>query len=178
MLFNNVINWTSSRFYEKVYWIVCRWTKMNLFFACLWQVCEFCCVDLKKESIVCWCCHFKWAACISLSCSDMACGFVMFVRVNSDGLFVKVAGTNRARCRGVAAFVIGGGWSSASQESWRAFALRSKLGGSILCPKAISTSSDVERWASVMASPSLIIWSSNGIPSCPRCSFDMTLTKL
>ena len=46
-------------------------------------------VDLKKESIVRWCCHFKLATCNLISFSDVAYSFITFVGVNSNRLSIK-----------------------------------------------------------------------------------------
>ena len=98
-------------------------------------------MDLKKELLVCWSCHFKLATNISLSFSDVVYNFIIFARVNPIGLSIKNVANNWAWCWTYATFTIGRGLSSTSKES-KASALRSNLGGSILSPQAISTNSD------------------------------------
>ena len=46
-------------------------------------------VDLKEESIVLWCCHFKLATNILLSFSNMPCNFIRFAGVKSNELSIK-----------------------------------------------------------------------------------------
>jgi hypothetical protein len=46
-------------------------------------------VDLKKELIVHWCCHFIIATCISTSFSDMGRSFITFAIITSNGLSIK-----------------------------------------------------------------------------------------
>ena len=63
---------------------------------------------------------------------------------------------NWAWCWASTNFIIGGGLSSTSEES-KGYALRSKIGGFILYPKAISTSSIMQYSTSMMSSPFIII---------------------
>ena len=129
------------------------------------------CVDFKKkESIVCWCCYFKLATYIYISYwASLMCNFITYAWLSSDGLSVKFVSNNWAWCWAFVSFRVGGGLSSNSQES-KGFALRSELGGSILCLTAISTSFDLQYSV-------LIIRSSNGISSGPCCNFDARSAK-
>ena len=89
-------------------------------------------------------CHFKPATYILLTFSYMASNFITFVGVNFDWLSIKRnVAKNWAWCWAFSSFTLGGGPLSTSKES-KGSALRSKLGGSILCPKAISTNFDMQ----------------------------------
>ena len=85
--------------------------------------------------------HFILATYILLSFCYMACNFITSARVNSNGLSTKKdVAHNWAWCWAFANLTLGRGLSSTSQES-KDSTLRSKLGGSILYPTAISTTS-------------------------------------
>jgi hypothetical protein len=92
-------------------------------------------MDLKKESIVRWCCHFKLATNILLSFSNMPYNFIRFAGVKSNELSIKNVANSWACCWASVSFTISGGLSSTS-KGFTVLAVRSKLAGSILCPKA------------------------------------------
>ena len=97
----------------------------------------------------------------------MACGFITSACFNINALFINDVVNNWAWCYAPANFIIGGGLLSTSRES-KGSALTSKLGGSILYPKAqrayipsvrdpISTSFDMQYSTTMMSSPFIII---------------------
>ena len=88
------------------------------FFKCLYKHAYFCEVylDLKKVSMVCSCCHFKWTTYILLSFSGMSCILIMYAWANSNGLFMKNAANGWACYWASTKFIIGGSLSSTSKE--------------------------------------------------------------
>ena len=91
-----------------------KWFSFS-FFKCLYKYANFChelFVDLKKESIVYWCCHFKLATCILLSFYNMACNFMTSSRVKSNGLAIENVADKWTWCWEPANFTISAGPSS------------------------------------------------------------------
>lgn len=81
-LFNNMTNRTSSsystRYIMKTHVRYFATYTKYMFLKCLDKYAIFShdiYVDLKKESKICWCCHFKVAIQLLLSFFDMACNF-------------------------------------------------------------------------------------------------------
>ena len=74
-------------------------------------------VNLKKESIMCWCCHFILATNILLSFYHMACTFIIYVEVSFNTLLIKNVAKNWALCWEYANFIMFGVLSSTCIES-------------------------------------------------------------
>lgn len=88
-------------------------------------------MDLRKDSIIHWCCHFQLA---TDSLSYMACSFTTSARVNSNGLCIKQVDNNWRWCWASANFTICGSLSSTSKE-YKDFASRSNLGRLFVVPR-------------------------------------------